>query len=221
MLIGTFEIPPDAVALDATLEEVPEVEVEAERIAAHGTEWTMPCLWVADAEFDAVDDALENDPTVDEVVETATFDDVKYYQVEWTDPVIERINSYLDQEASLLQASANSEGWRVQIRFATRDQFDAFRERLSDEGHQFRLLQLTEPGAPRQSFGEVTPDQREALVTAKERGYYRVPREITARELADELDMSHQSLSELLRRGTETLIKTTLTTEDEGPKDSI
>jgi predicted DNA binding protein len=221
MLIGTFEIPPNAVALDSTLEDVPEVVVEAERIAAHGTKWTMPCLWVANAEFDAVDEALENDPTVEEVVDTATFDDEKYYQIEWTEPVIERINSYLDREASLLQASANSDGWRVQIRFGTRDQFDTFREYLSDEDYQFRMLQLTEPGAPRQTFGGVTPDQREALVAAMERGYYRVPREITARELADELDMSHQSVSETLRRGTENIIDATLTTEDESPKGDI
>lgn len=219
MLIATIEVPPDAVALDHTLEAVSDVEVEAERIAAHGTKWTMPCLWFANTDFDTIDDALETDPTVDEVVETATFDDEKYYQIEWTDTVIERINSYLDREASLLEASASSNGWQIQIRFSSREQFDAFRNHLSERGHQFRLLQLTEPGAARQSFGEVTPDQRRALVTAKERGYYRVPREITARELAEELDMSHQSVSEILRRGTENLIDTTLTTEDEGPEE--
>lgn len=214
MLIATFSLPPDAVALAHTLEEVPGVQVEAERIAAHSTKWVMPCLWVADADFDAVDHALENDPSVADIVETDEFDEEKYYQVDWTSVVDERVNAYLDQEASLLEAHADATGWRVKIRFATRDQFDAFREHLTEQGQSFHLEQLTEPGAPRESAGDLTPAQRDALVTAKERGYYRVPREITARELADELGMTHQSVSELLRRGTENLINTTLTTED-------
>lgn len=218
MLIATFSLPTEAIALKHTLETVPEVEVEAERIAAHSTEWTMPCMWTANAEFDAVDEAMANDPTVDEIVAKYGFDNEKYYQVDWDESVIERINEYIAQSGSILDASASSAGWQVRFRFVSRDQFDAFREHLQEQDMSFQLDDLTEPGAPRQTFGEVTPNQRDALVAAKERGYYKVPREITARELAEELDMSHQSLSELLRRGTENLIDATLVTEDEGPQ---
>lgn len=218
MLIATLTLPPDGVALKSTLEEVPAVEVEAERIAAHSTKWTMPCLWITNAEFEDVDEALANDSTVDEIVEEYEFEDEKYYQLDWAESVETRINEYLDKEASILDASANSEGWRLRIRFVNRDQFDTFREHLHERDMSFQLNHLTEPGAPRQTVGEITPDQRNALVAAKRHGYYRVPREITARELADEFDMSHQSVSELLRRGTENLIEATLVTEDEGPE---
>lgn len=218
MLIATFSLPPEAVALEYTLQEVPELEVEAERIAAHSTKWTMPCLWATNADFEAVDEALANDPTVNRIVDTKAFDDEKYYQLDWDESVEERIDTCLDKEASLLDANANSGGWRVRIRFTTREQFDDFREYLYKRDISFELKHLAEPGAPRQTFGDVTPDQRNALVAAKERGYYRVPRKITARKLAEELDMSHQSLSEILRRGTENLIDATLVTEDEGPR---
>lgn len=218
MLIGTFSLPPAAVALEHTLHEIPEIQVEAERIAAHSTKWTMPCLWAANAEFDAVDEALTDDPTVDAIVETYEFDDEKYYQLDWAEHIEERIDSYLDKQASILDASASAEGWRVRIRFVNRDQFDAFRDVLHERDITFQLRQLTEPGSPRQTFGDLTPDQRDALVTARKRGYYRVPREITARELAEELDISHQSVSELLRRGTESLIDATLVTEVAGPE---
>lgn len=214
MRIATFSLPPDAVALEQALRDVPEMEIEAERIAAHSTRWVMPCLWVANAEFDAVDDALADDPTVDDIVETTEFADEKYYQLEWSDTVQHRINTYVDMEGSILNASADSDGWRVRIRFATQDQFDAFRDHLTEQGCHFQLRELTKPGTPRQSYGELTPDQRNALVTAMEHGYYEVPREITARELAEELDTSHQAVSALLRRGTENLINTLLTTED-------
>lgn len=190
------------------------MEIEAERIAATSTKWVMPCVWVANAEFDNIDDALANDPTVNTIVETAEFDDEKYYQLEWNDTVKQRINTYVDKEGSILNASASSDGWRIRIRFASQDQFDAFRDYLTEHGHSFQLQELIKPGSPRQSYGELTPDQRNALVTAMEHGYYEVPRDITARELAEELDMSHQAVSALLRRGTRNLINTLLTTED-------
>jgi len=59
--------------------------------------------------------------------------------------------------------------------------------------------------------GQLTAAQREALSAAKEHGYYEVPRKVSTRDLADELDMSHQNLSELLRRATSKLIDETLT----------
>lgn len=214
MLIGTFSLPADAVALEHTLSELPEIEIEAERIAAHSTRWTMPCLWIASDDFEIVDETLAADSSVEEIVGTDEFDDERYYQLQWSDTVEERVNAYIDQQGSIIDANATTDGWRLRLRFVSRDQFDAFRETLTERGHSFELLDLTEPGAPRVSAGGVTPDQRDALVTARDRGYYEVPRGISSRELAAELDMSHQSLSELLRRGTEALIDSTLTTED-------
>lgn len=213
MIIATFSLPHEAVALEQTLQKVSGIEVEAERIAAHSTEWTMPCLWAAGTDFEAVDAALQEDPTVDEIVETFEFDDEKYYQLEWSDPVVDRINAFTDQRASILEAEADSDGWHVQIRFTSREQFDAFRETLTDQGHSFELLDLTEPGAPRQTTGHVTPDQRDALVAAVEQAYYDVPRDVTAEELAATLDISQQALSERLRRGVANLVFSTLTTD--------
>lgn len=219
MLIATFLIPPEALALERALRDFPEMEVEAERIAAHSTRWVMPCLWVAEADFDSVDDALANDPTVANVVETEEFADEKYYNLEWSDAVKERVDLFLDMEASILDASATAAGWKVRVRFASREQFDVFREYFDEHDHSFELLDLTEPGAPRQSYGELTPDQRNALVVAVERGYYRVPREVSARELAEELGISHQALSERLRRGMENLVHSTLVTRKETAHD--
>ena len=215
MLIATIQLPPDAIGLEETLREVPDVEFEAERIAAHSTKWTMPCVWAASADFDSVDESLANDPSVAEIVEMYQFDDEKYYQLEWAQSVQNRIDSCLDKAASILDASVDAEGWRIQVRFVRRDQFDVFREYMQERDIPFQLTQLTEPGAPRQTYGGLTPGQRAALVAANERGYYRVPREISARELAAELDMSHQAVSELLRRGTENLITDTLVTRKE------
>lgn len=218
MLIATFALPSEAIALAQTLHDVSEIEIEAERIAAHSTEWTMPCLWVAHPDFDRVDDILREDPSVDSIVETYEFDEEKYYQLDWSDSVVDRINAYLDQEASLLDAKASDEGWQVRIRFASRSQFDTFCSQLDERDEGYELLELVKPGASRQSVGQLTPRQRDALVTAMEYGYYKIPREISADDLAAKLDISQQALSERLRRATENLIDARLTTADEIPE---
>ncbi len=51
----------------------------------------------------------------------------------------------------------------------------------------------------------LTEPQREAIAEAYRQGYYDVPREISLEELANELDISHQALSERLRRANRVL----------------
>lgn len=215
MLIATLSLPHEAVALQQTFQTIPDLQLEAERIAAHSTEWVMPCMWATEADFDAVDQAFTNDPTVEEIEEEYEFQDEKYYQLKWSEEVIQRINTFVDRDAAILDATADTEGWRMRLRFASRDSFEDFCKYLTEEGMSFDLWELIEPGTPRQSFGELTPAQRNALVAAKEHGYYKIPRETTLRDLADELDVAHQTLSEHLRRGTENLIDATITTEGE------
>lgn len=190
MLIATFSLPHDAVALDHAFGELPELEVEAERIAAHSRAWIMPCLWAANTEFDTADDVLEADPSVDTIVDGYEFGNEKHYQLDWSEDVDERIDTWIDQRGSILDAEADANGWQMRIRFVDRDQFDAFRDALDEQGTDFELRQLTEPGAPTQSFGEVTPDQRDILVIAREGGYFEVPRRTTVREIAAELEVS-------------------------------
>lgn len=212
MIIATFQLDHEAVGLDQAFERVPKMRVEAERIAAHSTEWTMPCLWTAGTDFTSIDEALSVDPSVEAIVEAAEFADEKYYMIQWTDSVVSRINSYTNQGGSILSATGTHEGWQVRFRFANREHFDSVRKALNEQGYSYSLLELTEPDKPRLSVGSLTPRQREALVAAWEHGYYNIPREVSGEEIAAELDISHQTLSELLRRGTEKLIKSQLVT---------
>jgi len=212
MLIATFQLDHEAVALRKSFEQVPELQIEAERIAAHSTEWTMPCLWVSGAESISVRKAFEGDPSIETIVGETEFGDEIYYHIEWNDDVQERINSYIDKQGAIIRASVTPEGWRLRIRFVNRDQFDTFRSNLSEQGFSYSLLELTEPNEPRAAVTDLTPRQHEVLVAAWEQGYYEIPRNISSDELANDLGISHQTLSELLRRGTNKLIKSQLVT---------
>ena len=210
MLLATFRFAHDALALTETFEQLPELEIEAERVAAHGTEWTMPCLWATNTTCDRLYDVFEGDSSITSIVEATEFENKIFCQVNWSDAVNERIDSYIDHEASILYAAASEEGWHIRFRFGTRDQFDDFRETMADRDHAFSLLELSQPDEPRSLGGTLTPAQRNALRAANECGYYDVPRDISTRELASKLDMSHQNLSELLRRATGKLIDETI-----------
>jgi predicted DNA binding protein len=210
MILATFRLDPEALALEETLKRLPTLEIEVEQIAAHATDWTMPCIWVANADFDAVDDALAADSSVEAIIETLEFDNEKYYLIDWSDHIDERINTYVDHAGSVLTATATAEGWQVQLRFATRDQFEVFHETLRKENYAFELIELSPIAERRYPAYHLSSSQLEVLRLARDQGYYKVPREITMRDLATELDMSHQNLSKVLRRATETLIDVTL-----------
>ncbi|GAA0250234.1 helix-turn-helix domain-containing protein [Haladaptatus pallidirubidus] len=59
---------------------------------------------------------------------------------------------------------------------------------------------------------DLTDDQQKALTLAVEHGYYDVPRVANQSELAEKLGVSHQALSERLRRGTKGILKEVLPT---------
>jgi predicted DNA binding protein len=66
-------------------------------------------------------------------------------------------------------------------------------------GKQVQLYDTDpERGPPRD---RLTARQRETLRLAHERGYFEIPREVTLDDLADELGVSNQAVSERLRRG--------------------
>ncbi|MCH7662218.1 MAG: prepilin peptidase, partial [Euryarchaeota archaeon] len=66
-------------------------------------------------------------------------------------------------------------------------------------------------------FG-LTDDQQDVLTIAFDRGYYAIPRETTLSELADDLDASHQALSERMRRAHRNVVKNTVIIGEEGSK---
>lgn len=61
---------------------------------------------------------------------------------------------------------------------------------------------------------DLPPEQRDALVSAVERGYYETPRQVTLDELSDELDWPRSTLSYRLRRAESKLAKAFAFTSD-------
>lgn len=203
-------IPARELALSHTLESLPDVEIECERIVQAGDDVILPLLWIRHLDQEAVEAALEEDPTVEDVNCLSTLDGEYLYRMEWIDDVHLLLHMLTNGHATVLDAYGRRDCWQTRVLFKDREHFSKTHEFTEEHGLTFDVESIRElDGEPAGRFG-LTNSQYKALVQAARRGYFDIPREVSLEELADELDVSHQSLSELLRRGTGALVEDAL-----------
>lgn len=211
--IAEFEVPTESFALAEVLPEFPDVVVEADRVAAHVPDSTMPAVWISGDDVEAFVGSVETDRTVATVRASVEFDTGWLLQVGWSDGIEALVIDMIDHEGVILEASGTHDNWQIRIRFMTREQFEAFRRYFDDHGPPFRLTQLFPARHPRHTRGDLTPEQHEALLTATELGYFEVPRAASIEDVAAQLGVSGQAVSERLRRGTDNLVRDVVSVE--------
>jgi len=208
IVIGS--VPTEELALAHTFETLPEVSFESERIILSGDDAVMPLLWAREADREPLEAAIEGDPTVNNVTLLADFGDELLYRMDWIDRVQLLLHMLTNSEATILDAHGRRDGWRLRVMFPSRSHLSETHEFCTAHGMAFTIESIREmDGQPSGRFG-LTEDQYRALITAVEAGYYDVPQKRTLEELAEEFEISHQALSERLRRGTESLVEDTL-----------
>ena len=204
-------IPTDQFALSDTFDVVPDVKFGTVRVAAHGPRGVMPFLRASSSELDRLDEALRNDATTEDVTCLSRKDSRALYRISWRTQVRIVIGIFVEADGSLLGAHGQSDRWSLRVLFPDRESvsttYDNWREHGIDPSIQ-RVNGVSD--VVDYSGIDLSPCQHETLVQAFETDYYDVPRGITLDGLAKELDVSHQALSERLRRGHRNLIATTL-----------
>lgn len=207
-LIAEFSVPADGFALSDALAVAPGIRIEVERLATHSREWVMPFLWASGDGLDAFEDALDEDPTVEECKILDRFEGTTLFVVRWADRVESLVDSMIDRHAIVRRAAASDDQWFLEIQFSADEELSEFREHFEGDAFELhRKYRTTDPA--RGQFG-LTPEQRETLVLASELGYFSVPREATVEDLADELGVSANSVSQRLRRAHDRLVHQTL-----------
>lgn len=203
-------LPADEFALRKSLSMLPNVEFEVEQIVESGEDAVMPLLWVREADSEAVSEAFETDPSIRNPSLLIDLDDALLYRMEWMKQVDVVLQMLTNSQATVTDAYGTSEMWYLRVLYPDRDSLSATVDYCTDNGLNFDIRTIRElEGEPVGRYG-LTKGQYEAVTEAAKRGFYDVPRDITLIELADELDTSHQALSEQLRRGTQALIEDTL-----------
>jgi predicted DNA binding protein len=209
-LSGTFRVATESFPLSTTLDATPDAKIRFVRVAIT-SEVLSPYFWATSADLGALADALDADPSVASTTQLDTVDENALYRVLWADDAVEAAAAYDPAGVSVLDTFGTEEGWFLRIRFADREALTTFRTALREEGVRFTTLSLTstevpDTGAP---YG-LTPKQTDAVLAALEAGYFDTPRRVTLAEIAPELGISQQALSDRLHRAIDTLIRHTV-----------
>jgi hypothetical protein len=203
-------IPAEEFALSRAIESVSDLEFEIERVADTGKVSVMPLLWVRGADQEQVRTALASDPSVDNAELLAGFDGEWLYRMEWVDHVELLLRMITNHNATILDAFGGADHWKLRVMYPERAGLSETQTFCTDHGLSFEIESVREmEGEPAGRYG-LTTGQFEALTTAAERGLFEVPREVTIEELAGEFDVSHQALSERIRRATGALVEDAL-----------
>ncbi|MDS0281533.1 helix-turn-helix domain-containing protein [Haloarcula onubensis] len=204
-------LPAEAFALDHTLSSVPGLRVECERLVQSGAKSVMPLLWMRGADRDVLDDTLDEDPTVGAVSCLAAVGDTdSLWRIEWADRVRYLLEMVTNGRATVLDIHTRDDRWCLSVLYPTREHFSRTHQFATDHGLAFDVASIRETGGEPSGRVGLTDGQREVLVRAARQGYFDVPRDVDLEGLADDCEVSHQALSERLRRGMGTLIEDTL-----------
>ncbi len=209
-ITADVSIPTKSFALHETLTAVPEATIEAERLATHSAEWVMPFLWMTGGDSETFYEELRTDSTVVNATIIEETNDSTLYRIVWENEIIEIINEMIDQDATILEAKATGDVWRLKVRFAEKELVSSFRNYFVERGYEFEVNHIISPANSRQSEFGLTKQQYEALVTATQNGYFDIPRSVTNEELAEILGISSNATSQRIRRASANLVRNTL-----------
>ncbi|MFB6256673.1 MAG: histidine kinase N-terminal 7TM domain-containing protein [Haloplanus sp.] len=134
--------------------------------------------------------------------------------VEWRVPPDALVGALLDQGVQLLRASADGGGTRLRVEVAGDADVRALMNRLQERFPRTRIEAKRERSRPtdradtvvKDAIEDLTDRQQEALEAAYRAGYFSWPRESTAEEVAESLDISAPTLHAHLRKAEDGLL---------------
>ncbi|WP_121743471.1 helix-turn-helix domain-containing protein [Natronorubrum halophilum] len=208
-LFGEFTIPAEKLALQYTLEELPEMVIEIERVVATD-EFLTPYFWASGDDLEEFEAVSESDPTVHNLRRLDDFERSTLFRADWTENIETIVYAYTQVGATILEATGQYDEWNLCMRFDEHEDLHQFQHYCDEQEISFQLTRLHELTQPRtgSQYG-LTAKQYDALVTAYEMEYFSSG-DMTLADVAAELDITPQSLSKLLHRAYQTLVEQTL-----------
>ncbi|WP_255192931.1 helix-turn-helix domain-containing protein [Natronobeatus ordinarius] len=210
--VADLHVPATDTVLGSVFESNPSIVCEMEQVIASSGHR----LWLAGATRAEIESALEAAPSVASHTPVLDSEERWLYEVEFADSGVNVFELIADETGTVLSASAADGRWHLTARFADREDVSRVYDRLVDRDVTANLVRLTDLTETQSSTTGLTPKQYETLVAAHEYGYFGIPRETSMQELAEQLGVSHQALSERLRRAYRALVATELNAAEDG-----
>lgn len=206
-VVAELFVSADHFVLADGLRAAPEMVLECELLVPV-RDRKIPYVWAEGGDHAAFLDAARDDPTVERIEQTAELQDGALYRVRWSGNDFFRAIDGGD--ATILQAKGSADEWFLKVRSDSQASLRRFQEHCHERGIDFELERLVRLTEPKMGQYDVTPKQREAILTALELGYFDTPRAGTLEDVAAELEISNRAASERLRRGLTNLVTNTL-----------
>jgi len=201
------EIPPLAEASRA----VPETRFSGRDVVLEDDQARKFRFAVRGGQFEAVEAALDADPTVADYTVLTTTADSAHYVVTYAETADTR-GTYpvaVEHDIAYLDFELRDGEYTVRARVPDRDALTALREYCRTNDFPFALDRIYEETAIDAVGSPLTDPQSEAMRVAYEQGYFDSPRRATLDAIADEIGVSRQAVAARLRRGHKRLIETT------------
>jgi len=158
-----------------------------------------------------LEEMLDTDPTVRSYELVDWTDQTGIYYIEHT-PETKLISSVVtDVNGFLVHTETKGNGWLVRLLLPDREALNTIWEFANENDISLDIIEIygnTDTGGE-SSYG-LTDEQRTALTTAYENGYFGEPRDISLNEVAEEIGLSSTAMSGRLRRGMRNLIAATI-----------
>lgn len=205
--VAEFTMPPETFLLGAVFETHPDAVVEIERVVPTGST-VMPYFWIEGVDGETVRESLSAVADFETVTLVDSACGRSLFRCECVGTHEGLLGAIVDSDVTMLSAVGTESGWRIDVRGDEQRAITAFDRACRDAGIVPTLSELTDAGsAAIEGAPELTDRQRAALTLAHERGYFSEPRTTTLEEIATELGISRQALSNRLRRGYRTLVE--------------
>jgi len=208
-VIAEFTIEAEEFLLGQLVAAHPTLTVELERVVP-AAKRVMPYVWGHGEDLAAFEANLSSAASVQTFEVLDRLDGSALYKIAWEEPAEELVTGIAETDATILEAHG-TDRWFFRIRFESHEGLSEFHEFCHEHGIQYHLTRvyaLPDPAVDH-PYG-LTDAQYETLSRAVERGYFEVPRGVTFAELAAELGISEQAVSERVRRGANVVLTNVL-----------
>lgn len=209
--VMSFTSPADEFPLGTVFSNLPDVTVELERIIPDETR-IVPYFWVRGADAVDMEAAFDAHEGTVSVTFIDSVEDEFLMRAEWDNEYYGVLSALAEANVTVLSGVGTKEGWRFEVRSESREGISAFRDSCQDHDLPIEITAVHALLPVHGAGFDLTDPQREALVAAYEGGYFDSPRSASLADIADDLDITQQSLSSRLRRGHGRLVANTLIT---------
>lgn len=195
-----FVLPATEAALSETMERLPGMRATLEQSVA-SCQSQPSGLWISAPDEDELLSVLESDPSVEGFQRLASSDGRWLFDVDFRHSVEILWSIMLSEGGVLTDVTIHDGEWHFDCRFTEHAAFGTTRESLQERAFEFDVRRISHDDEERPPGAALSEKQYASIKRAWEEGYFEVPREATLEELADDMGLSHQALSERIRRG--------------------